>query len=85
MFVLGARYSHTILRNAESAKHDRLVGAKYQSVKVLLDLPQQLRDEILSAVSVWGWDGGLIFALVLQVFILEHSWTSTFWVLPSKS
>lgn len=52
-------FALTILRNAEAPKPDRLVGAKHQSVKVLLDLPESLRDEITSSVSQYGWDGHL--------------------------
>lgn len=46
-------------RNEQAAKHDRLVGAKYQAVKCVLDLPEASRDQIMATVSLWGWEGFL--------------------------
>ena len=46
-------------RNDSAAKHDKLVGAKFQAVKCLLDLPEAAKDQILATVSLWGWEGFL--------------------------
>lgn len=42
-----------------AAKHDKLVGAKAQAVKCVLELPESSREQILATVSLWGWDGFL--------------------------
>ena len=47
------------VRNADAAKHDRIVGYKHQAVKVIMDLPELARNTILSTVSLYGWDGHL--------------------------
>ena len=48
-------------RNQEAARQDKLVGAKMQAVKVIFDLSEQCRDELLQLVSLYGWDCPLSF------------------------
>ena len=47
------------MRNDTAAKHDKLVGAKLQAVKILLDLPESSQSQLLQTVSIYGWDGSL--------------------------
>ncbi|CAJ1437658.1 unnamed protein product [Effrenium voratum] len=50
--------------NDDAAKHDKLVGAKHQAVKVILDLPEACRDEILKVVSI---NGSVVEELASQI------------------
>ena len=43
--------------NVISAKTDRVTGGKYMSVKMLLDLPVDVRDFLMSQISLYGFDG----------------------------
>ena len=45
------------LRNENAAaKQDKLVGAKVQAVKIVLELPESSRHKLLNTVSRYGWD-----------------------------
>ena len=44
-------------RNEDCAKHDKLVGAKHQAVKQLLQLNEACRNAIFHTVSTYGWEG----------------------------
>ena len=43
-----------------AAKQDKLVGAKFTAVNVLLKLPESTRNKILHTVSCYGWEGVLL-------------------------
>ena len=55
----GARDPQVIINswNVISAKTDRVTGGKYMSVKMLLDLPVDVRDFLMSQISLYGFDG----------------------------
>lgn len=58
-------------RNMGAAKQDKLVGAKFMAVKLLLDLPEGCRDEIMQLVSMYGWEGCLNFqTVILYVLVM---------------
>ena len=40
-----------------SAKTDQVTGEKYMSVKMLLDLSVDVRDFLMSQISLYGFDG----------------------------
>eukprot|EP00435_Cladocopium_sp_Y103_P046086 s1680_g13.t1 len=50
-----------------AAKHDKLVGAKFQAVKSLLDLPEACKEQILATVSLYGWEGYLKEPIVARL------------------
>ena len=47
------------VRNETAAQPDKLVGAKHQAVRNVLQLPRACQDSILDSVSFWGWEGSL--------------------------
>ena len=44
--------------NQQATKSDRVVGAKYATVKNLLEMDEETRSEITHSVSIYGWKGG---------------------------
>ena len=41
--------------NAQAPKSDRVLGAKFLTVKNLLDLPTECRNAIFAYINKWGW------------------------------
>ncbi len=54
--------------NEDCARSDRLIGAKAQSVKQLLELPLKARQELISSVSFFGFEGSLLKCSLDGVF-----------------
>ena len=45
--------------NAQAPKSDRVLGAKFLTVKNLLDLPAECRNAIFACINKLGWSGFL--------------------------
>ena len=56
-----------------AAKHDKLVGAKFQAVKSLLDLPEACKEQILATVSLYGWEGYLKEPIVYFLCLINFT------------
>jgi hypothetical protein len=49
-----------LLRNEDAARSDKLMGAKAQAVRNILNMSETARQQIMHTVSTFGWDGVLL-------------------------
>ena len=56
MHVTNSEVDSEAARNDEAARQDKLVGAKHQAVKVILELPEPCRLALLHTASCFGWE-----------------------------
>ena len=53
--------------NVQAPKSDRVLGAKFQTVKNLLDLPAECRNAIFAYINKWGWTCFLFCIFLMQL------------------